>query len=152
MHVSWYLATPFCSHIYSITFFFVTILYFVFNFTFTKKKYVKLRYFLKLRNICSSCFYSNVLLLHFCMPLRSTHFFRAHISVLCIRAIPVSWLGSGSCQARPSRLDTNEWWISSSRMSVHFERWVSVYYRYVYAWVCVYIGYIYIYINTGAKF
>jgi len=50
-------------------------LYFVSNFTFTKKKYVELRYFLKLRGICSNCFYSNVLLLHVCMPLRSTHFF-----------------------------------------------------------------------------
>jgi len=29
----------------------------------------------------------------------------------CARAIPVTWLGSGSCQARPSRLNTNEWWI-----------------------------------------
>ena len=27
----------------------------------------------------------------------------------CARAIPVTWLGSGSCQARPSRLITNEW-------------------------------------------
>ena len=27
----------------------------------------------------------------------------------CARAIPVAWLGSGSCQARPSRLNTNEW-------------------------------------------
>ena len=27
----------------------------------------------------------------------------------CARAIPVTWLGSGSCQARPSRLNTNEW-------------------------------------------
>ena len=27
----------------------------------------------------------------------------------CVRAIPVTWLGSGSCQARPSRLNTNEW-------------------------------------------
>jgi len=25
------------------------------------------------------------------------------------RAIPVTWLGSGSCQARPSRLNINEW-------------------------------------------
>ena len=32
----------------------------------------------------------------------------------CARAIPVTWLGSGACQARPSRLNTNEWmneWI-----------------------------------------
>ena len=28
----------------------------------------------------------------------------------CARAIPVTWLGSGSCQAWPSRLNTNEWW------------------------------------------
>jgi len=27
----------------------------------------------------------------------------------CARAIPVTWLGSGSCQAGPSRLNTNEW-------------------------------------------
>ena len=27
----------------------------------------------------------------------------------CARAIPVTWLGSGSCQARPSRPNTNEW-------------------------------------------
>ena len=27
----------------------------------------------------------------------------------CARAIPVTWLGSGSCQARPSRLNSNEW-------------------------------------------
>ena len=27
----------------------------------------------------------------------------------CAKAIPVTWLGSGSCQARPSRLNTNEW-------------------------------------------
>jgi len=27
----------------------------------------------------------------------------------CARAIPFTWLGSGSCQARPSRLNTNEW-------------------------------------------
>jgi len=27
----------------------------------------------------------------------------------CARAIPVTLLGSGSCQARPSRLNTNEW-------------------------------------------
>ena len=27
----------------------------------------------------------------------------------CARAIPVTWLGSASCQARPSRLNTNEW-------------------------------------------
>jgi len=27
----------------------------------------------------------------------------------CARAIPVTWLGSGFCQARPSRLNTNEW-------------------------------------------
>ena len=26
----------------------------------------------------------------------------------CARAIPVTWLDSGSCQARPSRLNTNE--------------------------------------------
>ena len=28
------------------------------------------------------------------------------------RAIPVTWLGSGSCQARLSRLNTNEWWMN----------------------------------------
>ena len=115
MHVSWHLATPFCCHIYSITFFFVSILYFVSNFNFTKK-YVELRYFFKLRGICSNCLYSNVLLLHVCMPLRSTIFF-AH--------------------------------ISRSHMSVHFEKWFSVIYRYVYAYVYIYI-YIYIYINTHA--
>ena len=27
----------------------------------------------------------------------------------CARAILITWLGSGSCQARPSRLNTNEW-------------------------------------------
>jgi len=27
----------------------------------------------------------------------------------CARAIPVTWLGSGSWKARPSRLNTNEW-------------------------------------------
>ena len=27
----------------------------------------------------------------------------------CARAIPVTWLGSGSCQARTSSLNTNEW-------------------------------------------
>jgi len=27
----------------------------------------------------------------------------------CARAVLVTWLGSGSCQTRPSRLNTNEW-------------------------------------------
>jgi len=39
----------------------------------------------------------------------------------CARAIPFTWLGSGSCQARPSRLNTNEWYI------------------YIYVCVCVFI-------------
>ena len=29
----------------------------------------------------------------------------------CARAIPVTWLGSGSCQAWPSRLNNNEWML-----------------------------------------
>ena len=38
----------------------------------------------------------------------------------CARAIPVTWLGSGSCQARPSRLNTNEW--RSNLMALRFYR------------------------------
>ena len=30
----------------------------------------------------------------------------------CARAIPVTWLGSDSCQARPSRLNNNNEWMS----------------------------------------
>ena len=32
----------------------------------------------------------------------------------CARAIPVTWLGSDSCQARPSRLNTNDWIITTA--------------------------------------
>ena len=35
--------------------------------------------------------------------------FRFSVFIPCARAILVTWLGSGSCQARPSRLNTNEW-------------------------------------------
>ena len=49
----------------------------------------------------------------------------------CARAIPVTWLGSGSCQARPSRLNTNEWMkkptVSAEGeagcIQSHFGRW-----------------------------
>ena len=43
----------------------------------------------------------------------------------CARAILVTWLGSGSCQAWPSRPNTNEWMnciVSSSRESQNMPR------------------------------
>ena len=46
----------------------------------------------------------------------------------CARAIPVTWLGSGSCQAWPSRMNTNEWRTD------------------------IYIIYIYIYIQRRTRF
>ena len=40
----------------------------------------------------------------------------------CARAIPVTWLGSGPCQARPSRLNTNEWIDTAVRIHImHME-------------------------------
>jgi len=40
----------------------------------------------------------------------------------CASAIPVTWLGSGSCQARPSRLNTNDWMNKHwSTAAAHFE-------------------------------
>ena len=101
MHVSWHLTTPFCSHIYSITFFSVTILYFVYNFTFTKK-YVELNYFLKLRGICSNCFYSNVLLVQVCIPLRGTlffvHIFQVHVCWYILRNESLWIIGMYMCE------------------------------------------------------
>ena len=41
----------------------------------------------------------------------------------CARAIPVTWLGSGSCQARPSRLNTNEWMNTSYHYRIKSLEW-----------------------------
>jgi len=37
----------------------------------------------------------------------------------CARALPVTWLGSGSCQAQPSRLNTNEWLYEDTEADVN---------------------------------
>ena len=41
----------------------------------------------------------------------------------CARTIPVIWLGSGSCQARPSRLNINEWTKDSLSTVGSHESW-----------------------------
>jgi len=56
----------------------------------------------------------------------------------CARAILVTWLGSGSWQAQPSRLNTNEW-MNTNSLHIHlcYWKWNIIKARDFFCWKCV---------------
>jgi len=67
--------------------------------------------------------------------------------IQCARAIPVTWLGSGSCQVRPSRLNTNEWNNIYVHMYVYVCMYVVSIYVRMYMYVCIHV-YVCMYVFT----